>query len=90
MVVDTRRMTGSVTDISIGGCAIKTQSSIPAGTRLKIEFDSSRGSMPVAVLGLVLRVNRSGIANTIIHVKFLKVPRKAMNAINTLVFEYGI
>ncbi|MDR2211108.1 MAG: PilZ domain-containing protein [Spirochaetaceae bacterium] len=88
MVVDSRRMSGSVTDISIGGCAIKTQNSVPAGSRLKIELDCAPG-VPVAVLGQVLRINRSGIANTIMHVKFLKIPRKAMNAINAAVFEYG-
>ena len=89
MVVDARRMSGSVTDISIGGCAIKTQVSVPPGTRLKIEFDYSRSVSPIAVLGQVLRINRSGIANTVMHIKFLKIPRKAMNAINALVFEYG-
>jgi c-di-GMP-binding flagellar brake protein YcgR len=89
MVVDPRRMTGTVNDVSIGGCAVKTQSSIPAGSRLKLEFDYSQNALPIAVLGQVLRINRSGIANTIMHVKFLKVPKKAMNAINSLVFEYG-
>jgi c-di-GMP-binding flagellar brake protein YcgR/competence protein ComGC len=89
MVVDTRRMSGSLTDVSIGGCAVKTQSSVPAGSRLKIEFDYPHSALPIAVLGQVLRINRSGIANTIMHVKFLKVPRKAMNAINSLVFDYG-
>jgi hypothetical protein len=90
MVVDSRKMTGSVTDVSIGGCAIKTPVSIPAGSRLKIEFDYGRSATPIVVLGQVLRLNRSGISNTIIHIKFIKVPRKAMNAINSLVFEYGI
>ncbi|MCL1813476.1 MAG: PilZ domain-containing protein [Treponema sp.] len=90
MVVDSRRMTGSVMDISIGGCAIKTAISVPAGSKLKIEFDYANRAVPIAVLGQVLRINRSGIANTVIHIKFLKVPRKAMNAINTLVFEYSI
>ena len=90
MVVDSRRMSGNVTDISIGGCAIRTQISVSAGSRLKIEFDSPHSGVPIAVLGQVLRINRSGISNTVIHIKFLKVPRKAMNAINTLVFEYSI
>ncbi|MDR2143052.1 MAG: PilZ domain-containing protein [Treponema sp.] len=89
MVVDARRYTGSVVDISIGGCAIKTGASVPVGSRLKIEFEYSRSVLPVAVLGQVLRMNRGGISNTIMHIKFLKVPRKAMNAINAIVFEYG-
>jgi hypothetical protein len=85
MVVDKRRLTGNIMDISIGGCSIKTNVSIPSGTRLKIEFTANSGN--VAVLGQVLRTNRTGISTTM-HIKFLKVPRKSMNAINALVFEY--
>jgi hypothetical protein len=89
MIVDARRSAGTVTDISIGGCSIKTSYSTPPGSRLKIEFDYSPGNLPTAVLGQVLRINRSGITSTIMHIKFLKVPRKAMNVINSIVFEYG-
>jgi hypothetical protein len=86
MVVDKRRMTGNIMDISIGGCSIKTNVSVPSGTRLKIEFQSN--NIHVAVLGQVLRTNRTGMS-TIMHIKFLRVPRKSMNAINALVFEYA-
>jgi c-di-GMP-binding flagellar brake protein YcgR len=89
MTVDARRYSGSVVDISVGGCAIKASASIPVGSRLKIEFDYSRSPVPVAVLGQVLRINRGGITSTIMHIKFLKVPQKALNAINTIVFEYS-
>jgi hypothetical protein len=87
MVVDKRRMTGNIMDISIGGCSIKTNVSVPLGTRLKIEFAPS-GEVNAAVLGQVLRNNRTGIS-TVMHIKFLKVPRKSMNMINALVFEYA-
>jgi hypothetical protein len=86
MVVDKRKLIGNITDISIGGCAIKTNVSVPSGTRLKIEFSSN--DQNTAVVGQVLRTNRSG-TSTVMHVKFLKVPRKSMNAINALVFEYS-
>jgi len=88
LTVDKRRIPGSVTDISIGGCAIKTQNSVPAGSRLKIELEAFSSSAPLAVLGQVLRINRAGLSYSIMHVKFLKVPRKAMNTINALVYEY--
>jgi hypothetical protein len=87
MTTDRRRFTGTIQDISMGGCAIKTSAAgIIPGNRIKIEFDygSSGG---VAVLGQVLRLNRSGIG-TIMHTKFLKVPRKAMNVVNAAVFDY--
>ncbi|MDR0386728.1 MAG: PilZ domain-containing protein [Treponema sp.] len=86
MIVDRRRFTGVIQDISIGGCAVKTNAGITAGSRIKIEFDYG-GSPGFAVLGQILRLNRNGF-NTVMHTKFLKVPRKAMNAINAAVFNY--
>jgi hypothetical protein len=87
MTVDSRRFTGTIMDVSIGGCSIRTNASVPLGTRLKIEFDYL-DKMIIAALGQVLRINRSGAVNTIMHIKFIKVPRKTMNAVNALVYEY--
>jgi c-di-GMP-binding flagellar brake protein YcgR len=86
MTTDARRIKGTIQDISIGGCAIKAGGGIVAGSRVKIEFDYG-SSIGVAVLAQALRINRSGISS-VIHIKFLKVPRKAMNAINAAVFDY--
>ena len=85
MVVDNRRMTGNIMDISIGGCSIKTNVLVKSGSRLKIEI--TFGGINIAVLGQVLRINRTGI-KTIMHIAFLKVPRRSMNAINAMVYEY--
>jgi hypothetical protein len=87
MTVDGRRFTGTIMDVSIGGCSIRTNSSVPLGTKLKIEFDYL-DKMIIAALGQVLRINRSGAVSTIMHIKFIKVPRKTLNAINALVYEY--
>ncbi|MDR2020330.1 MAG: PilZ domain-containing protein [Treponema sp.] len=87
MVVDRNRFKGSVTDISIGGCAIMTSAVVNAGGRLKIEFTQT--GITAAALGQVLRTNRSGTIGTVVHVKFLKVPRRTMNMINAMVFEYN-
>ncbi|MDR0441943.1 MAG: PilZ domain-containing protein [Treponema sp.] len=86
LVVDKKRLTGNITDISIGGCSVKTPATVQGGARLKIEF--TQGDNTIAALGQVLRTNRAG-GNTIMHVKFLKVARKSMNIINGLVYEYG-
>ncbi|MCL2138130.1 MAG: PilZ domain-containing protein [Treponema sp.] len=84
--VDRRRFTGNIMDISIGGCSIKTTVSVNSGQMLKIEFTRDDNTV-VAALGEVLRTNRTGI-NTIMHIKFLKVPRKSLNSINAMVYEY--
>jgi c-di-GMP-binding flagellar brake protein YcgR len=85
MVVDKRRLTGNIMDISAGGCSIKTNVSVTSGTRLKIE--AATGSSNIAALGQVLRTNRSGMS-TIMHIKFLRVPQRSLNTINALVYEY--
>jgi hypothetical protein len=87
MIVEKKRLTGNIMDISIGGCSIKTRIPVNPGQRLKIEFTQEDDSV-IAALGEVLRTNRSG-ANTTIHVKFLKVPRKSLNTINAMVYEYA-
>jgi len=87
LVVDSKRLVGSIQDISVGGCALKTSGTIAVGSRLKItvEYDDN---YTINVLGQVIRVNRSG-TGTIIHIKFIKVPRRAFNSISTLVFSYN-
>lgn len=87
MTVDSRRFTGTILDISVGGCAVKSRVPVGAGSYLKITMDYGEGYL-IHVLGQVLRTNRSGAAGTILHTKFLKVPRRAYNSISALVFEY--
>jgi hypothetical protein len=86
LIVDKRRNTGKILDISIGGCSIKTSAPANMGQRIKVEFFQG-DDFKVTALGEVLRVSRSGIS-TIIHVKFLKVPLKSLNVINAIVYEY--
>jgi len=87
LIVDNKKFTGMIQDISVGGCALKTSAPIQAGSRLKINVDYD-DSHPINVLGQVIRTNRSA-AGTILHIKFLKVPRRAFNSISTFVFGYN-
>jgi hypothetical protein len=85
MVVDKRKAVGKILDISVGGCSVQTSSAISAGVRLKIDFIADKRH--VIALGEVLRTNRNR-TGTVMHIKFLKVPRRSLNMINALVFEY--
>jgi len=86
LVVDKRRLSGNIADISVGGCSIKTTAQVQVGVRFKVEF--AQGDVNVAALGQVLRTNKTGI-NTVIHLKFLRVSQKSMNIINSFVYEYA-
>jgi hypothetical protein len=85
MVVDKRKAAGRILDVSVGGCSIQTSNTISAGVRLRIDFIVE--GRHVVALGEVLRTNRNR-TGTVMHTKFLKVPRKSLNMINALVFEY--
>jgi hypothetical protein len=85
MVVDKRKAAGRILDVSVGGCSIQTSSVISAGVRVRIDFIVE--NRHVVALGEVLRTNRNR-TGTVMHTKFLKVPRKSLNMINALVFEY--
>jgi hypothetical protein len=86
LVVGKKAMSGTVLDISAGGCSLKTSSQITAGSRLKICIDTEVNF--INVLGEVLRSNRSAGMGVILHIKFLKVPRQAFNSISALVFGF--
>jgi len=86
LVVDKRRLSGTIADISVGGCSIKAMTPVQVGAKFKIEF--MQRSVNVAALGQVLRTNRTGMSTTI-HVRFLKVSQKSMNIINAYVYEYA-
>ncbi|MCL2558424.1 MAG: PilZ domain-containing protein [Treponema sp.] len=87
LVIDKRQFVGDIMDISIGGCSIKTIAAAQPGQKIKVEFTKG-DSLVVAALGQVIRTNRYG-NQTIMHVKFLKIPRKSLNRINALVYEYA-
>ncbi len=86
LIVDKRRLSGNIADISVGGCSINVKAAVQVGSRLKIEF--AQGTSSVAALGQVLRTNKAGMA-TILHIKFLRVSRKSMNTINAFVYEFS-
>jgi c-di-GMP-binding flagellar brake protein YcgR len=86
LIVDKRRISGKIADISVGGCSVRTTVPIKVGVKFKVDF--KLGDSKMAALGQVLRTNRKG-ANTIIHIKFLRVTQKSMNQINAFVYEYA-
>jgi len=86
LIADKRRLQGTIADISVGGCSIKTLTAIQVGARFKLDFMLC--DLNLVALGQVLRTNRTGV-NTIIHMKFLKLTQKSMNIINSFVYEYS-
>jgi c-di-GMP-binding flagellar brake protein YcgR len=86
-IVDNRRVMGTIVDISGGGCAVKSAAALKTGEFLKIEFEDFQGRS-LAAFGRIVRTNRMGAVGGIMHIQFLKTTKKAINAINAIVYGY--
>jgi hypothetical protein len=84
--LDSVRHTGSILDISSGGCAVSTHDPCKTGMRLKLEFKIGRTSGTALVQVLRINQNRS---DNVLHARFLKVSVKSLNAINAFIFDYN-
>jgi c-di-GMP-binding flagellar brake protein YcgR len=87
VVNTTQRFLGSLQDISAGGCAMQVQRPLPAGSLVKVDFETSRGQ-PVTVYGKVKGITNS-TRRCIIHIQFTSVSRNNLNAIREYVYEFA-
>ena len=78
---------GILSDISAGGLGIQSPSAIPAGDFIKIEFDTGNGIQ--SAFGKVVRMNRLKTTGGVMHIQFVKITRKSLNAILSFVYGYA-
>jgi hypothetical protein len=76
---------GTFVNISQGGCTITSTQGLKAGSLIKLDFKID--SEPVAALGQIQRINKEG-ANWVYHIKFLKLSKKSIIALNVFIFDY--
>jgi c-di-GMP-binding flagellar brake protein YcgR len=86
-VSDERRGVGRLEDISAGGCSIRTQRPLKAGTLIKVEFETWDRTKLTA-FGKVRGTQRTPLRYGVMHIMFTRVSRKNLNMIQSYV--YGI
>ncbi|MFP4373492.1 MAG: PilZ domain-containing protein [Spirochaetaceae bacterium] len=86
-VSDERRGFGRLEDISAGGCSIRSQRPLKAGTLTKVEFETWDRTKLTA-FGKVRSTQRTPLRYGIMHIMFTRVSRKNLNMIQSYV--YGI
>jgi hypothetical protein len=84
--LDSAKHTGTMLNISSGGCAVSTRDPGKTGMRFKLEFKIGRTNGAALVQVLRINQNRSG---NVLHARFLKVSAKSLNAINAFIFDYN-
>jgi hypothetical protein len=85
LTVDPRKFTGILLDVSVGGAAVSVRENFKAGIKIKLEFKI--GSLSVATLGIVQRINKNN-TEAVLHVKFLKIPPKSLQSLNEFTYNY--
>ena len=80
---------GAITDISAGGCSIRTPSPPPQNQYIEIEC-SLDGKARDSMTGKVLRQSDfTGHGEGVVHVQFAKMPRMTMNRVFALIYAHG-
>lgn len=82
-----KRYGATFVDISAGGCALMSRSSLPKGSAVMITFDMDHGE-PVEVFGRIRSLQKQRNGSILLHVAFTQVNLKLMNRINS--FVYGV
>lgn len=76
---------GTAVDISAGGISIQTANPLDAQEYLKIDFDVGEGNF--SAFGIVVRTNRLR-GGGVMHVRWVKISRKALNSVLSYVYGY--
>lgn len=77
---------GTAVDISAGGISIQSANPLDAQEYIKIEFDVGEGSY--TAFGIVVRTNRLK-GGGVMHIRFVKASRKAINSVLSYVYGYS-
>ena len=78
---------GTIVDISAGGLGIQSANALDAGEYLKIEFNPD--GRPQSAFAKVIRMNRHKNIGGSMHVQFVRISQRSLNAILSFVYGYG-
>jgi c-di-GMP-binding flagellar brake protein YcgR len=78
---------GTIADISAGGIGVMSYSPLAPGDFIKIEFDTGGGIQ--TAFGKVVRVNKLRNSGGLMHIQFVKITRRSLNAILSFVYGYS-
>lgn len=80
-----KRHFGRIEDISAGGCAIRSQTPLPIGSLLKIDFETDDDTQ-ISVFGKVRGTEPIPPRMGIMHIMFTRISRRHLNQIQAYVY----
>ncbi len=86
-VLGQRAFPGQITDISAGGCSIRTANPLDESEYLKIDFAGKSGRL--SAIGKVVKLERIHGQGGDMHIQFAKISRQDLNKVLSMVYGYG-
>ncbi len=87
-VLKQQRISGTLQDLSPGGCCIQSSRPMKAGSLLQMQFEPHRGNT-ILVLGKVVRMEKEGRMGGLMHIMFTRASSASINSINAVVYDMG-
>lgn len=78
---------GTIVDISAGGLGIQSANALAAGEFIKVEFNPE--GKPQSAFAKVVRMNKLKNIGGVMHVQFIRISQRSLNAILSFVYGYG-
>lgn len=85
-VLKQKRISGTLQDLSPGGCCIQSRGPMKAGSLLQMQFEPHQGDT-ILVLGKVVRMEDQGRYGGLMHIMFTRASSASINAINAFVYD---
>lgn len=82
-----RALPGQVVDLSAGGLSLRSANPLDEGQYLKIDFAVTHGRL--SAIGRVVKIGRLKSGGGVMHVQFVKITRKDINAILSYIYDYA-
>ncbi len=79
---------GTINDISAGGCRLRTMLPIKEGQYIQIVIQLGREQID-SIVGIVVRLKQdTDMKNSLLHIRFIRMAKKARNVVFSLVYNY--
>lgn len=87
-VLTQQKRTGTLVDISPGGCTFSSVRPLRTGELIKVNMELP-GKIKASAFGKIVRVQKKQFNRTIMHIQFTKASATTLNRINQYVYQLG-
>lgn len=86
-VLKRQKRTGTILDISTGGCAVSAKKALKKGEHIRIDFSINQ-NQPLIAYGQVIDAKRDSKYNYLMRIRFTKTSTESLNRLFEFIYEW--